>query len=144
MDTANAECFVERGQELCLLALPNCNKVSIYLDQDWIGEICPGTNARFRFDHQPHSIVEGKVTNIVGEVVQDLPAALVANRMLTVTKDGAGNPISAEPVFRIDCELAAQAHILPGSTGTVSFWITDKTVGQRLAQFVHRTFRIDW
>jgi putative peptide zinc metalloprotease protein len=144
MDPSNAGCFVERGQPLCLLGDPDNKKIAMYLNQDWIGEVESGTKVDIRFDHAPHLTVEGQVSNIVGESVRSLPEALVANRRMPVRKDNAGRVISAEPVFRIDCELSGHAEVLPGSTGTANVWITDKTSYERLAQFVNRTFRIDW
>ena len=41
---------------------------------------------------------------------------------------------SAEPVFRIDCEMTGHAEVLPGSTGIANVWITDKTLYERLAR----------
>jgi putative peptide zinc metalloprotease protein len=144
LDPSNEGCFVDRGQPLCLIGAPEDKRIAMYLNQDWIGEVEPGTNVKIRFDHSPDSSVEAKVSSIFGESVRKLPDALIANRRVPVKENGSGQMESAEPVFRIDVELDDQADVLPGSTGNAAVWISDKTLFERLAQFVNRTFRIDW
>jgi putative peptide zinc metalloprotease protein len=145
MDPANRGCFVERGQALCRLARRDGKQVAVYLDQDWIGEVQPGSQVRICFDHAPQSIVEGQVLRIVGESVHILPDAILASGLIPLEQNPDGNLIPAEPIFRVLCEIPADIEgVLPGSTGMAKVKITNKTLAQRLLHFLNRTFHIDW
>ena len=141
LDVDNAGCTLDSGTVLCLVGDPQRMSALIIVDQSQIEYCRVGQAARCRLHELPGATLAGTVADISETQLEEIPASLLSQRVLSTVerKDGTLRPATTSFMVRVPID-AIDRRVPVGSTGWAKINTDPLSISQRVLRFLASTF----
>jgi putative peptide zinc metalloprotease protein len=139
----NLSAYLETGTRFCSIGNPQRMQATAVVDQGSIRRIQANQRVRIQLDQSPGRLLEGTVAEISQLDVQAAPEELVAAHRLPMRVSGSGAPELVGSFYEVTVSLDQQGlRSVPGAIGRARIYVPPRTLGQRLMEYLAKTFRM--
>ncbi|QDU44861.1 HlyD family secretion protein [Symmachiella dynata] len=144
-DAKNRGCFLESGTQLCLIGDPDQGEAMLLIDRNDIPLVQPGQSVKLYFGALQNHLMTGKIVEVAEADTDVLPPMLAKQVQIPVRDqtDNGARPMETVYLARVKFEDQPQ-RIISGSSGAARIRVAPRSLALRLADYVTRTFRMEF
>lgn len=145
-DTANAGCWIEQGDILCLLVPDRtCMQATLMIDAADTRGVRAGLPVRLRADQSVAETLHGEISEVARSDVNRLPPALQRHPdLLTAPTNTSAGP-TLDPVLLARVQLSPNALAVQHlSHGRCKIEVASETIGQAIWRWLASAFPLAW
>jgi len=144
-DASNLGCFLESGTQMCIIGNPDQGEAMLLIDRNDIPFVQPGQSVKLYFGALQNHLISGRIAEVAEADTDVLPPMLAKQVQIPVRGQSDNGALPMETIYlaRVEFENEPQ-RIISGSSGKARIRVAPRSLALRLADFVTRTFRMDF
>ncbi len=144
-DRRNLGCYLEAGTQICTVGDPDRGEAMLLIDRNDAPFVQPGQSARLFFGSLRDHLISGTIAEVAEADTDVLPPLLAKQVEIPVREQEPGGAQPLETIYLARVEFTdSPQRILAGSSGEASVRVAPRSLAQRLAEYVTRTFRMEF